>query len=387
MDGRYSARGRGAEFVFHLHRFQHHEAVAFLDRLAGFDEHAEDEARHRRADLAFGRRGAVIEAEAFEEERRLVLDVEVEGMALHRDARGATRPWLDCEHVRPPVEDEEDGVIVEPLQPRLDGGTVEGEPVRGLVEVEGLVGVSDLERHGRACESRKDRPARLSVVPVIPDLPSVSAFLRLVEPLTPDLLLYAYGHGLFPMADPEEDGQIYWYAPDPRAILPLDAFHVPGSLARVVRQARFEIRVDTAFETVMRACAEPAPGRESTWISEELVDAYRWLHHRGHAHSVECWKDGDLVGGLYGVRLGGAFFGESMFHRVRDASKVALVHLVDRLRRGGFRLLDTQMATPHLERFGVIEISRVAYEARLAEVLPFEGDWHAIDRAGIGKRG
>jgi len=201
-----------------------------------------------------------------------------------------------------------------------------------------------------------------------------------VEPLSPELLLYAYGHGLFPMADPDEGGQLYWYAPDPRAVLPLDAFHVPSSLARVVRQGRFEVRVDTAFEAVMRACAAPAPGRASTWISEPMIEAYVDLHRVGYAHSVECWRGGALVGGLYGVRLGGAFFGESMFHRAADASKVALVHLVDRLRAGGFVLLDTQMATPHLARFGVVEIPRAAYEARLAEALRVEGDWRALDR-------
>lgn len=198
-------------------------------------------------------------------------------------------------------------------------------------------------------------------------------------PLTPDLLLHAYRHGLFPMADPDDGDRVYWYAPDPRAVLPLDAFHVPRSLERVLRAAPFEVQVDRAFEAVMRACAAPSRGRETTWISEEFVAAYGDLHAEGHAHSVECWQGDELVGGLYGVALGGAFFGESMFHRVRDASKVALVHLVERLRAGGFVLLDTQMTTPHLERFGVVEIPRMVYELRLATALRVCGHWAALD--------
>jgi leucyl/phenylalanyl-tRNA--protein transferase len=190
-------------------------------------------------------------------------------------------------------------------------------------------------------------------------------------PLTPDLLLYAYRSGVFPMADPDEDDAVYWYAPDPRAVLPLDAFHVPQTLAKLVRQARFDVRTDTDFRGVMEACAT----RRSTWISDELIDAYTALHERGFAHSVECWHDGALAGGLYGVALGGAFFGESMFHRVRDASKVALVHLVRQMRRGGFRLLDTQFNTPHLVRFGVTEIPRLEYERRLADALAARAVW------------
>lgn len=195
--------------------------------------------------------------------------------------------------------------------------------------------------------------------------------------LTPDLLLAAYQAGVFPMAD--QSGDIGWYAPDPRGVLPLDAFHVPKSLARVVRQARFEVRTDTAFRQVMEACAQAAPDRPDTWISRDIVRAYTGLHRLGFAHSVECWQDGgrgpELVGGLYGVALGSAFFGESMFHRVRDASKVALVHLVTRLRAGGYQLLDTQMTTPHLERFGAVEIPRVEYERRLAAALQARGTW------------
>ena len=195
--------------------------------------------------------------------------------------------------------------------------------------------------------------------------------------LSPALLIHAYRLGVFPMAD--EDGHVGWYAPDPRAVLPLDAFHVPTSLARVVRQGRFRVTTDVAFEAVVRACAAPGPGREQTWISDEIVEAYTDLWRLGVAHSVECWADDEgapvLAGGLYGVALGGAFFGESMFHRRRDASKVALVHLVERLRAGGFALLDTQMTTPHLRRFGVVEVPRLEYERRLAVALEVEASW------------
>lgn len=185
--------------------------------------------------------------------------------------------------------------------------------------------------------------------------------------LTPQLLLSAYCEGIFPMA--HEDGRIYWYDPDPRAIIPLDGFHVPRRLARVVRANAFEVRVDTAFTAVMQACAAPTDGRETTWISPEFVRAYTDLHQRGFAHSVECWQDGRLVGGLYGVSVQGLFAGESMFSLVPNASKVALVHLVDRLRRGGFQLLDTQFMTDHLRQFGTIEISAAAYKRRLAQAL------------------
>jgi leucyl/phenylalanyl-tRNA--protein transferase len=185
--------------------------------------------------------------------------------------------------------------------------------------------------------------------------------------LTPQLLLNAYSQGIFPMAD--HDGTIYWYDPDPRAILPLDGFHIPRRLARTIRRAPFELRVDSDFEAVMRACAESAPGRETTWINEDLIRVYTELHRAGFAHSVESWQAGQLVGGLYGVSLHGLFAGESMFSRETDASKVALVHLVERLRRGRFTLLDTQFMTPHLSRFGVIAISRREYKQRLSQAL------------------
>ena len=191
---------------------------------------------------------------------------------------------------------------------------------------------------------------------------------QLPTSLDPALVIRAYREGIFPMA--VEGGQIGWFSPDPRGILPLDTFHIPDRLARVVRAGHFEIEVDRGFEAVMRACAERP--RDGTWISEEIVQCYVAMHRLGLAHSVEAWQDGRLVGGLYGVHLGGAFFGESMFHRVRDASKVALVSLVDRLTRRGFRLLDTQWVTPHLQQFGAIEIPRREYLARLGEAMARE---------------
>jgi len=166
-----------------------------------------------------------------------------------------------------------------------------------------------------------------------------------------------------------EDGEIYWHEPDPRAILPLDAFHMPRSLRRALRRQLFEVRRDTAFTAVIRACAAPRPGRETTWINDEIIEAYHLLHRLGYAHSVETWRDGRLVGGLYGVALGGLFAGESMFSVETDASKVALVHLVQHLRANGFQLLDVQYTTAHLLRFGVIEIPAWVYQKRLAEAL------------------
>jgi leucyl/phenylalanyl-tRNA--protein transferase len=179
------------------------------------------------------------------------------------------------------------------------------------------------------------------------------------------LLVRAYREGIFPMA--LDDGEIGWFSPDPRGVIPLDAFHVPARLARVVRSGAFDTRIDTAFEAVMRACGQ-RPG-EGTWISEEVVQSYLALFRLGLAHSVEVWRTGRLVGGLYGVSLGGAFFGESMFHRETDASKVALVTLADRLNRRGFALLDVQWVTEHLEQFGAIEIPRTEYLKRLAVAL------------------
>jgi leucyl/phenylalanyl-tRNA---protein transferase len=186
----------------------------------------------------------------------------------------------------------------------------------------------------------------------------------MTERLTPQLLVRAYCSGVFPMAD-HRDGRIGWYRPDPRAVMPLDAFHVPRSLRRTIRRGVFETTVNLDFPAVIAACA----AREETWISDEVVEAYTALHRLGLAHSVETWRDGRLAGGLYGVALGAAFFGESMFSRETDASKVALVALVERLRERGYTLLDTQFITSHLARFGAVEISRRVYERRLAAAL------------------
>ncbi len=180
---------------------------------------------------------------------------------------------------------------------------------------------------------------------------------------TPDLLLSAYMQGLFPMAD--EEGTIHWYDPDPRAIIPLDAFHAPRRLARTIRQGRFDISINRKFHAVMEGCAD----REQTWINDEILDAYVALHRLGFAHSVETWREGQLVGGIYGVAVRGFFAGESMFSRERDASKVALAHLVERLRAGGYRLFDVQFVNPHLQQFGVVEIPRRQYRARLRDAL------------------
>jgi leucyl/phenylalanyl-tRNA--protein transferase len=183
-----------------------------------------------------------------------------------------------------------------------------------------------------------------------------------------DLLVSAYASGWFPMA--VADGDIRWFSPDPRGILPLDSFHVPRRLARVVRRGVFRIEINRRFEDVIRACAIADRDDEGgTWIDQEIFDSYCALHEAGFAHSVEAWLDGRLVGGLYGVALGGAFFGESMFHQVTDASKVALAALVERLRARGFTLLDTQWTTPHLEQFGAIEIPRAAYLRMLGGAL------------------
>lgn len=185
--------------------------------------------------------------------------------------------------------------------------------------------------------------------------------------LDPEQLLYAYAQGVFPMA--HEDGQVFWYDPDPRAIIPLDRFHVPSRLARTVRQAPFDIHIDKAFRRVMELCAAPAPGREETWISDEFIEVYGELHELGLAHSVEAWQDGELVGGLYGVTLNSLFAGESMFSLERDASKVTLVHLVRRLRRRNYLLLDIQFQTEHLAQFGAMEIPRERYHRLLREAL------------------
>ena len=188
-------------------------------------------------------------------------------------------------------------------------------------------------------------------------------------PLDPDLLLRGYAGGVFPMADGHDAPSIYWVEPKKRGILPLDGFKLSRSLAKTLRSERFETSVDRAFETVVARCAESAKDRPGTWINGQIAAAVATLHERGYAHSIETWEKGTLVGGLYGIRLGRAFFGESMFSRATDASKIALAHLVARLRYGGFSLLDCQFITPHLASLGAIEISRSAYRTSLSCAL------------------
>jgi leucyl/phenylalanyl-tRNA---protein transferase len=191
--------------------------------------------------------------------------------------------------------------------------------------------------------------------------------------LTPELVLRAYAAGIFPMAEYRDDPTIFWVDPKVRGILPLETVHVPRKLRRTVRRGLFEVRFNTAFAQVMTTCAEATSERRETWINEEIHNAYVELHRRGFAHSVECWVHDQLVGGLYGVSLGAAFFGESMFSRETDASKVALVHLVARLISGGYRLLDCQFVTEHLRQFGVIEIPARDYLERLEEAISHQG--------------
>ena len=197
--------------------------------------------------------------------------------------------------------------------------------------------------------------------------------LQTPQELTPELLLRAYATGIFPMSESQTDPNVYWVEPEMRGILPLDQFHVPKSLKKVVRKNKFKIHCDRAFEQVLDFCAEPAAGRDVTWINQSIRDNVIKLHEMGFAHSVECWREDKLVGGLYGISLGAAFFGESMFSKETDASKVALVHLIARMRLGGFKLLDTQFTTDHLSRFGVIEIPSAQYLDLLDDALQFQG--------------
>jgi leucyl/phenylalanyl-tRNA--protein transferase len=198
--------------------------------------------------------------------------------------------------------------------------------------------------------------------------------------ITPELMLRAYRAGLFPMAETRRGERLYWLDPELRGILPLDAFHLPRRLRRTVLSHEFEVSVDRDFAGVIAGCAAAAPGREDTWINGEIERLFGDLYRLGHAHSVESWQDGKLVGGLYGVVLGGVFFGESMFSRSRDASKVALVHLVARLRIGAFRLLDTQFVTAHLSQFGAVEVPREEYKT----LLSFAVDQPAVFPRTIG---
>ena len=200
--------------------------------------------------------------------------------------------------------------------------------------------------------------------------------------ITPEVLLKAYACGIFPMAESADDPALYWIEPEQRGVIPLDRFRVPSRLARTVRSDRFTVTADRDFEGVMAGCADPRAGRPRTWINTRIRVLYRKLHERHHCHSIEVYDGDDLVGGLYGVTLGRAFFGESMFHRARDASKVALVHLVARLRAGGFKLLDTQFVTDHLKSFGAFEVPRRQYHKLLETALTGEADFAALGRKG-----
>jgi leucyl/phenylalanyl-tRNA--protein transferase len=193
--------------------------------------------------------------------------------------------------------------------------------------------------------------------------------------ITPELMLRAYRAGLFPMAETRRGERLYWLDPELRGVLPLDGFHLPRRLLRTILSGQFQVTANRDFAAAIAGCAAPIPGREDTWINPEIERLFTTLHHQGHAHSVEVWQDGRLVGGLYGVALGGAFFGESMFSRARDASKVALVHLVARLRLGGFTLLDTQFLTGHLAQFGCVELPRAEYKRRLADAVDLPARW------------
>jgi len=193
--------------------------------------------------------------------------------------------------------------------------------------------------------------------------------------ITPEVLLKAYACGIFPMAESADDPALYWIEPEKRGIIPIDRFHVSARLARTVRSDRFMVTVNRDFDGVIEGCAAELPSRPRTWINERIRTLYRKLYERRHCHSIEVYDGDDLVGGLYGVTLGRAYFGESMFHRARDASKVALVHLVARLKAGGFRLLDTQFVTDHLKTFGAVEVPRKQYHKLLAEALTGEADF------------
>lgn len=196
-----------------------------------------------------------------------------------------------------------------------------------------------------------------------------------MRPFDADALLDCYRRGVFPMAESRDDPRLFLVDPDARGVLPIEGLHVPRRLARTVRSDVFQVTVDQAFDEVVGACAEDRPGRDDTWINNPIQHLYGELFDRGAAHSVECRRDGRLVGGLYGVSLAGAFFGESMFSDERDASKVALVHLVARLKLGGYRLLDAQFLTEHLAQFGAVEIPRDAYRRRLAAALDATGEF------------
>jgi leucyl/phenylalanyl-tRNA--protein transferase len=198
--------------------------------------------------------------------------------------------------------------------------------------------------------------------------------------ITPELIIRAYRAGIFPMSEDAEDEDLFWVSPEMRGIIPLDGFHLSTSLRKAIRKSGFVVKVDTDFDAIIEGCAQPNEGRETTWINRTIRAVYGELFRRGVAHTVEVWDGDDLVGGLYGLAISGAFFGESMFHRRTNASKMAMAHLVERLNVGGFVLLDTQFVTDHLASLGGIEIPREHYEERLAEALLIQGDWSAWDR-------
>lgn len=206
----------------------------------------------------------------------------------------------------------------------------------------------------------------------------------IVIEITPQVLLKAYTCGIFPMAESADDPALFWIEPQQRGVLPLETVHIPKRLARTVRQGTFEVRIDTDFEGVISGCAASRPGRRSTWINPKIRALYRDLFEMGYCHTVETWKDGQLVGGLYGVALAGAYFGESMFSTERDASKVALTYLCARLMYGGFSLLDTQFVTEHLRQFGTIEIERAEFHVRLEKALELRGDFLALPNNAPG---
>ena len=197
--------------------------------------------------------------------------------------------------------------------------------------------------------------------------------------LTPELIIRAYAAGIFPMAEDASSPDLFWVAPEKRGILPLDGFHISKSLRKTLKQHRFSIRIDTDFEAIIEGCATEGEDRDSTWINPPIRRLYGELFRRGFVHTVEVWDGSELVGGLYGLSLGAAFFGESMFHRATDASKIALAHLVDRLNAGGYLLLDTQFVTAHLSSLGGIEVPREIYEAQLADALGRKGDFFALE--------
>jgi leucyl/phenylalanyl-tRNA--protein transferase len=202
----------------------------------------------------------------------------------------------------------------------------------------------------------------------------------IVIEITPQVLLKAYACGIFPMAESAEDNALYWIEPERRGILPLDRMHVPRRLARTIRSGQFEVKIDSNFEGVISGCAASRPGRRTTWINSKIRSLYRDLFKSGHCHTVETWQDGKMVGGLYGVALNGAFFGESMFSTARDASKVALVYLCARLIHGRFTLLDTQFVTEHLKQFGTVEIDRTDFHVKLEKALAQKADFLALPK-------